>query len=104
MYGQCTKKGLGTINQEKTREIERFARIEILVRQVLFQKAWEINTVRKGNDSNCVGILSDQGKAATASNISEHVFTMKYVQSVLTYLQRPPEIFLSQPQGFSYTF
>ena len=43
-------------------------------------------------------------KAATASNISEYVFTMKSVQSALTYLQRPPEIFLSQPQGFSYTF
>ena len=28
MYGQCTKKGLGTINKEKTREIERFARIK----------------------------------------------------------------------------
>ena len=27
------KKGMGTINKEKTREIERFARIEILVRQ-----------------------------------------------------------------------
>ena len=27
------KKGLGTINKENTREIERFARIEILVRQ-----------------------------------------------------------------------
>ena len=74
------------------------------MRQVLFKKAWEINTVRKRNDSNCVGILSDQGKAATASNISEYVFTMKYVQSALTYLQRPPKIFLSQPQGFSYTF
>ena len=33
LYRQCTKKGLGTINKEKTREIERFARIEILVRQ-----------------------------------------------------------------------
>ena len=26
------KKGLGTMNKEKTQEIERFARIEILVR------------------------------------------------------------------------
>ena len=25
---------------------------------------------------------------------------MRYVQSALTYLQHPPEIFLSQPQGF----
>ena len=33
LYGQCTKKGLRTINKEKTRELERFARIEILVRQ-----------------------------------------------------------------------
>ena len=32
-YGHCTKKGLGTINKEKTREIERFAGIEILVSQ-----------------------------------------------------------------------
>ena len=32
-YGQCTKKELGTINKEKTLEIEHFARIEILVRQ-----------------------------------------------------------------------
>ena len=39
----------------------------------------------KCNDSNCVGILSDQGEAATASNLSE--YTMKYVQSALTYLQ-----------------
>ena len=29
---------------------------------------------------------------------------MKDVQSALTYLQRPLEIFLSQPQGFPYTF
>ena len=40
------------------------------------------------NDSNCVGILSDQGEAATASSLSE--YTMKYVQSAFTYLQRPP--------------
>ena len=33
LYGQCIKKGLGTINKEKTLEIERFAPIEILVRQ-----------------------------------------------------------------------
>ena len=31
-------------------------------------KACEINAVMKRKDSNCVGILSDQGKAATASN------------------------------------
>ena len=36
LYGQCTKKGLGTINKEKTREIECFARTEILVRQQSF--------------------------------------------------------------------
>ena len=33
LYRQCTKKRLGTINKEKTREIECFASIEILVRQ-----------------------------------------------------------------------
>ena len=32
-YGQCTKQGLGTINKEKTREIECSGRLEILVRQ-----------------------------------------------------------------------
>ena len=48
------------------------------------------------------GILSDQGEAATAPNLSE--YAMKYVQSAFTYLQRPPEIFLSQPQGFPYIF
>ena len=32
------KKGLGTINKEKTREIELFARIEILVRQQSLRK------------------------------------------------------------------
>ena len=53
------------------------------------------------NDSNCVGTLSDQGEAATASSLSE--YAMKDVQSALTYLLRPPEIFLSQPQGFPYT-
>ena len=34
-------------------------------------KAWEINAVMKRKDNNCVGILSDQEKAATASNICE---------------------------------
>ena len=33
LCGQYTEKRLGTINKEMTREIERFARIEILVRQ-----------------------------------------------------------------------
>ena len=34
---------------------------------------WEIiNAVMKRKDSNCVGILSDQGEAATASNLSEY--------------------------------
>ena len=45
-------------------------------------------------------IQTDQ--SATASNLSE--YTMKYVQSALTYLPRLPEIFLSQPQRFPYTF
>ena len=31
-------------------------------------KTWEINAL---TDSNCVGILSDQGEAAAASNLSE---------------------------------
>ena len=56
--------------------------------RVLLQKAWEINAVRKRNDSNCAGILSDQGEAVTVSNLSE--YTMKYVQSPFTYLQHPP--------------
>ena len=37
-------------------------------RAVLFIKTWEINAVMK-KDSNCVGILSNQGEAATASNL-----------------------------------
>ena len=45
-------------------------------------------------------IQTDQ--SATASNLSE--YTMKYVQSALTYLPRLPEILLSQPQRFPYTF
>ena len=49
---------------------------------------------------NCVGILFDQGEAATASSLILIEYAMKYVQSALTYLQHPPEIFLSQPQGF----
>ena len=45
------------------------------VRQALFQKAWEINAVMKRNDSNCVGILSDQGEPATVSNLSEYTIS-----------------------------
>ena len=41
-------------------------------RQVLFEKAWEINAVMKRKDSNCIGILSDQGEDGTASDISEY--------------------------------
>ena len=44
----------------------------------------------KIKDSNCVGIISDQGEAATASNLNE--YTIKSVQLALTHLQRPPEI------------
>ena len=43
-YGLCTgnvqKKGLGTINKEKTQEIECFARLEILVRK------YKLNTIQ----------------------------------------------------------
>ena len=41
------------------------------VRHVVFYKAWEMFAIGR-KDSNCVGILSDQGKAATASNLSEY--------------------------------
>ena len=41
-------------------------------RASIFLKAWEINTVMKKKDSNCIGILFDQGEAATASNLSEY--------------------------------
>ena len=34
-------------------------------------KMWEIDAVMKRKDGNCVGILSDQGEAATASNLGE---------------------------------
>ena len=39
---------------------------------VLLLKAWKIIAVIKRKDSNCFGILSDPGKAATASNLSEY--------------------------------
>ena len=39
--------------------------------QASILKAWEINAVMKRKDSNCVSILSDQGEAATASNLNE---------------------------------
>ena len=41
------------------------------VRQLLFSKAWEINAVMERKDSNCIGILSDLGDAATTSNLGE---------------------------------
>ena len=31
----------------------------------------------KRKDSNCIGILSDQGEAATASNVSEYTILVK---------------------------
>ena len=45
------------------------------VRQVAFQKTWENNAVMNTKDSNCVGILSDKGEAATASNLSEYTIS-----------------------------
>ena len=39
---------------------------------IILKKTWEINAVTKTNDRNCAGILSDQGEAATASNLSEY--------------------------------
>ena len=36
----------------------------------------EINAVMKRKDSNCVGILSDQGEDETASNLSECTITV----------------------------
>ena len=48
------------------------------VRQVLFYKECDIKAVMKRKDSicNCVGVLSDQGEAATASNPSEYTITL----------------------------
>ena len=34
----------------------------------------------KRQDSNCIGILFDQGKAATSSNISEYTFNKEILQ------------------------
>ena len=42
------------------------------VGQVLFESRCEIDAVMERKDSNCVGILSDQGEAETASNLREH--------------------------------
>ena len=41
----------------------------------IIPKAWEINAVMKRKGSNCVGILSDQGEAAIALNLSEYTIT-----------------------------
>ena len=41
-------------------------------RASIILKKWEVNAVTKRKDSNCVGIISDQGEAATASNLSEY--------------------------------
>ena len=43
-----------------------------IVREVLFKKVCEINAVMKRNDSNCIGILSNQREAETASYLSEY--------------------------------
>ena len=37
-----------------------------------YSKVWEINAVMKRQGSNCLGILSDQEEAATASNLSRN--------------------------------
>ena len=37
-----------------------------------YSKVWEINAVMKRQGSNCLGILSDQEEAATASNLSKN--------------------------------
>ena len=37
---------------------------------------WEIDVVMKRKGSNCVGILADQGRAKTASNLSENTILM----------------------------
>ena len=52
------------------------------VRQVLFKKAWKIHAVMKRKDSNCVGILSEQGEAATASNLSEYTIITSVFEGI----------------------
>ena len=37
----------------------------------------------KRKSSNCVGLLSDQGKAATASNFSEYTIQIRTSQEIL---------------------
>ena len=39
---------------------------------IYFHKIWGGGKCSYGKDSNCVGILSDQGEAATISNLSEN--------------------------------
>ena len=39
-------------------------------------KTFEISAVMKRKNSNCVGILSNQGEAATASNLSEYTIQL----------------------------
>ena len=53
--------------------------------------AFRVNAVMKRKDSNCVGIISDQGEAATASNLSEYtmqraiLFQCIYLLSFLVF-------------------
>ena len=42
-------------------------------------KACEINAVMKRKNSNCVGTLSDQMEAATASNLSEYTIMIYFI-------------------------
>ena len=62
------------------------------------KKHGKLMQLRKEITIIALGFYLIRGEAVTASNLIE--YAMKYVQSVLTYLHHPPEIFLSQPQGF----
>ena len=48
------------------------------------EKRGKLNAVTKRNDSNCVGILSDQGEAAAASNLCEYAIPVILHTSLLT--------------------
>ena len=42
----------------------------------IIRKTFEISAVLKRKDSDCVGILSNQEEAATASNLSEYTIQL----------------------------
>ena len=53
----------------------------------------------KRKSSNCIGILSDQGKAATASNFSEYTIQIGTSQEILNLHEK--QIYFQKAETYS---